>query len=95
MKTFSEWLISEVGVAGVTAGVSTPTSATSPTGTVIPTSITLTTTTQNPQIKKDIKIAVGKDLQDPKGLNLDKLVISKRKDIQGVLKDLASKGVIK
>jgi hypothetical protein len=84
MKTFSEWLISEVGVAGVTAGVSTPTGA-----------VTLTTTTQNPQIKKDIKIAVGKDLQDPKGLNLDKLVISKRKDIQGVLKDLASKGIIK
>jgi hypothetical protein len=90
MKTFSEWLISEVGVAGVTAGVSTPTSAAVPTG-----AVTLTTTTQNPQIKKDIKIAVGKDLQDPKGLNLDKLVISKRKDIQGVLKDLASKGIIK
>lgn len=92
MKTFSEWLISEVGVVGIAGGATTAT-ATTPAP-----KITATTTTPDPKkIQQKIVNAYEKDLNNPqgKGVNLSTLMVTNRPDVENLIKTQIVNKVIK
>lgn len=88
MKKFSEWLVSEVGIAGVTGGVN-PT-AVKPTVTS-----TTTTTTPDPKLNSTIKTAVSNDLKTKDGSSLANLIKSNPSKFAGLLAQLVAGKVIK
>lgn len=90
MKKFSEWLVSEVGIAGVTGGVNPPVNPTA----VKPT-VTSTTTTPDPKLNSTIKTAVSNDLKTKDGSSLANLIKSNPSKFAGLLAQLVAGKVIK
>ena len=90
MKKFSEWLVSEVGMAGVTGGVNPPVNSTA----VKPT-VTSTTTTPDPKLNSTIKTAVSNDMKTKDGASLANLIKAKPKEFAGLLAQLVAGKVIK
>ena len=90
MKKFSEWLLSEVGMAGVTGGVNPPVNPT----TTKPT-VTSTTTTPDPKLNSTIKTAVSNDLKTKDGASLASLIKANPDKFAGLLAQLVAAKAIK
>lgn len=86
MKKFSEWLVSEVGIAGVTGGVNP---------TAVKPTVTSTTTTPDPKLNSTIKTAVSNDLKTKDGSSLANLIKSNPSKFAGLLAQLVAGKVIK
>jgi len=90
MRKFSEWLVSEVGIAGVTGGVNTSVNPT----TTKPT-VTSTTTTPDPKLNSTIKTAISNDLKTKDGGSLANLIKANPNKFAGLLAQLVADKAIK